>query len=199
MPSSVILKKGLDIRLKGGAEKILAGEVISGLYCVKPTDFPGLTPKLDVKTGDKVLAGTPLFHDKIRPEIIFTSPVSGKVHSIIRGERRRLLEIVVEKEGDKFIESGRSDPARLTRENIKEALLKSGLWPAVRQRPYHIVARPDDMPKAIFISGFDTSPLAPVLMTCRKQFLFRDLILHPLRLTTISLWQTHQHHVSELG
>jgi Na+-transporting NADH:ubiquinone oxidoreductase subunit A len=161
MPSSVILKKGLDIRLKGGAEKILAGEVISGLYCVKPTDFPGLTPKLDVKTGDKVLAGTPLFHDKIRPEIIFTSPVSGKVHSIIRGERRRLLEIVVEKEGDKFIESGRSDPARLTRENIKEALLKSGLWPAVRQRPYHIVARPDDMPKAIFISGFDTSPLAP--------------------------------------
>jgi Na+-transporting NADH:ubiquinone oxidoreductase subunit A len=161
MSSSVKLKKGLDIRIMGGAEKVLAAEVQSSLYGVKPVDFPGLTPKLNVKPGDKVLAGTPLFHDKIRPEILFTSPVNGKVISITRGDRRKLLEIVVEKEGDEFIDFGKADPAGLSREKIKKTLLISGLWPAVRQRPYHIVAHPDDVPKAIFISGFDTAPLAP--------------------------------------
>ncbi len=161
MSSSVKLKKGLDIRIKGGAEKILAADVESSLYGVKPVDFPGLTPKLDVKPGDKVSAGSTLFHDKIRPEIKFTSPVSGKVLSLERGDRRKLLEVVIEKEGDEFIDFGRSDPGMFSREKIKETLLNSGLWPAIRQRPYHIVANHTDVPKSIFISGFDTSPLAP--------------------------------------
>jgi Na+-transporting NADH:ubiquinone oxidoreductase subunit A len=159
--SSIKLNKGLDIRIKGEAEKILAKEIQSTLFAVKPVDFPDLTPKLDVKEGDKVLAGTPLFHDKIHPEVNFTSPVSGKVLSIVRGDRRKLLEIVVEKEGDNFKDFGKSDPGGLSREKIKETLLNSGLWPAVRQRPYHVVANSNDVPKAIFISGFDTSPLAP--------------------------------------
>jgi len=161
MSLSVKLKKGFDIRIKGVAERILAADVQSALYGVKPVDFPGLIPKLNVKPGDAVLAGTPLFHDKIRPEIVFTSPVSGKVVSIIRGDRRKLLEIVVERDGDKYIDYGIADPSGLAREKIKETLLISGLWPSVRQRPYHVVAHPDDVPKAIFISGFDTSPLAP--------------------------------------
>jgi Na+-transporting NADH:ubiquinone oxidoreductase subunit A len=161
MSSLVRLKKGLDIRLKGSAEKVLSAEAQSNLYGVKPVDFPGLTPKLNVKPGDKVLAGTPLFNNKIRPEIMFTSPVSGTVLAINRGERRKLLEIVVEKEGDEFVDFGKADPATLSREKIKENLLISGLWPAVRQRPYHIVANPNDVPKAIFITGFDTAPLAP--------------------------------------
>jgi len=161
MSSSVKLKKGLDIRLKGMAEKNLASEVQLSLYGVKPVDFPGLIPKLNVKPGDNVLAGTPLFHDKIRPEIIFSSPVSGKVLSITRGDRRKLLEVVVEKDGDEFVDFGKSDPEGLSREKIKETLLISGLWPAIRQRPYHIVAHPNDVPKAIFVSGFDTAPLAP--------------------------------------
>ena len=93
MSSSVLIKKGLDIRIKGTAEKIFAGEVDPTRYGVKPTDFPGLTPKLNVKEGDRVSAGSPLFHDKIRPEIQFTSPVSGKVVSITRGDRRKLLEV----------------------------------------------------------------------------------------------------------
>jgi Na+-transporting NADH:ubiquinone oxidoreductase subunit A len=161
MSLSVKLKKGLDIRLKGGAEKVLVSDKQSVLYAVKPLDFPSLTPKLDVKPGDKVLAGTPVFHDKKRPEILFTSPVSGIVRSIIRGDRRKLLEIIIEKEGDEFIDFGKSDPDSLVREKIKERLLLSGLWPAVRQRPYHVVANPDQVPKAIFITGFDTAPLAP--------------------------------------
>jgi Na+-transporting NADH:ubiquinone oxidoreductase subunit A len=161
MSSSVKLKKGLDIKIKGVAEKVLAPDVQSILYGVKPVDFPGLTPKLNVKQGDKVSAGTPLFHDKIRPEIFFTSPVSGTVVSIIRGDRRKLLEIVIEKMGDEFTDFGKADPGTLSREKVKESLLKSGLWPAVKQRPYNVVANPADVPKSIFISGFDTAPLAP--------------------------------------
>jgi len=161
MSLSVKLKKGLDIRMNGKAEKILISDVPSTLYGIKPVDFPGLTPKLDVKPGDKVLAGTPLFHNKLYPEVVFTSPVSGHVVSIIRGDRRKLLEVVVEKEGDDFIDFGKADPTGLTRGKIKDSLLTSGLWPAVRQRPYHVVASPDEVPKAIFISGFDTAPLAP--------------------------------------
>ena len=161
MSLSVKLKRGLDIRMTGKADSILAGEVDSALYAVKPVDFPGLIPKLNVKPGEVVSAGSPLFHDKIRPEIIFSSPVSGKVVSVKRGDRRKLLEVVVEKEGNEYIDFGVSDPSLLSREKIKESLLISGLWPTVRQRPYHVVANPQDVPKAIFISGFDTSPLAP--------------------------------------
>jgi Na+-transporting NADH:ubiquinone oxidoreductase subunit A len=161
MSSSVTIKKGFDIRIKGAAEKHIVQGIDSVRYAVKPEDFQGLIPKLNVRQGDKVLAGTPLFHDKIHPEIVFTSPVSGKVISVNRGERRRLLEIVVEKDGDDFIDFGKCNPLDLNADEIKEALLKSGLWPVIRQRPYHIIAGITDVPKAIFISGFDTSPLAP--------------------------------------
>lgn len=161
MSITVRLKKGLDIKLKGVATKTLAGEVVANLYGVKPVDFPGLTPKLNVREGDKVLAGSPLFHDKLRPEILFTSPVSGEVLYINRGDRRKLLEIVIQKEGDEYVDFGKADAAGLSREKIRETLLKSGLWPAIRQRPYNVVANPNNVPDAIFISGFDTAPLAP--------------------------------------
>jgi Na+-transporting NADH:ubiquinone oxidoreductase subunit A len=161
MSKSVKLKKGLNIRLKGVADKVLASEVVASHYGVKPVDFPGLTPKLNVREGDMVQAGSPLFHDKLHPEILFTSPVSGKVLFIRRGDRRKLLEIVVEKDGDDSVDFGIIDPSGLSREKIKETLLKSGLWPSIRQRPYHVVANPGDVPDSIFISGFDTAPLAP--------------------------------------
>ena len=161
MSLSVKLKKGLDIRLKGQAEKTLNPEVQSLRYAVKPVDFPGLTPKLDVRIGDKVMAGSPLFHDKMNPEVVFVSPVSGSVVEISRGDRRKLLEVIVEKNGDDYIDFGKADPSIISREEIKHKMLKSGLWPVVRQRPYHIVARNTDTPKAIFISAFDSAPLAP--------------------------------------
>lgn len=161
MSATIRLKKGFDIRLEGYAEKVISQLPDPVLYAVKPTDFPGLIPKLDVKPGDRVLAGSVLFHDKLRPEILFTSPVSGKVVAINRGERRRLLEVVVEKTGDDFLNFGKSVTGDSNREMIKKILLVSGLWPVIRQRPYHIVAKPSDVPKSIFISGFDTAPLAP--------------------------------------
>lgn len=161
MPRSIKLKKGFDIRLEGIAEKRIAGVADPVLYGVKPIDFPGLIPKLNVKPGSMVSAGTILFHDKIRPEIVFTSPVSGKVVSVVRGDRRKILEVVIEKSGNNYIDFGKHDPFALSSERIIEYLLASGLWPSVRQRPYHVVANPKDEPKSIFISGFDTAPLAP--------------------------------------
>jgi Na+-transporting NADH:ubiquinone oxidoreductase subunit A len=161
MSRTIRLKKGLDIPLKGAAEKSLAGEINSYRFGVKPIDFPGLIPKLEVKPGDQVKAGSALFHDKLHPEIKFTSPVSGTVLSVERGERRKMLEITVDKNGIDFIDFGKADPSALTREKIIDRLLASGLWPAVRQRPYHIIAKPGNIPKSVFISGFDTAPLAP--------------------------------------
>ncbi|UCG27239.1 MAG: Na(+)-translocating NADH-quinone reductase subunit A, partial [Bacteroidales bacterium] len=102
------------------------------------------------------------FFDKYKPEILFTSPVSGKVSAIVRGERRRILEVVIRADEEMRYESFRQgDPSTMKREEITENLLKSGLWPFIRQRPYNIIANPQDTPKAIFISCFDTSPLAP--------------------------------------
>lgn len=161
MSSSVKLKKGLNIRIAGQAEKSIEKFINPILYAVKPTDFPNLIPKLNVRAGEKVLAGSPLFHDKKRPEILFTSPVSGKVISIDRGDQRKLLEIVVEKNGEEFIDFGKVEINSMNSEFVKKVLQISGLWPAIRQRPYHIVAKPSDIPKAVFVSAFDSAPLAP--------------------------------------
>lgn len=186
MSKNIRLKKGLDIPLKGKAEKRIAGATDPKLYGVKPVDFPGLIPKLDVMPGEIVKAGSPLFHDKLRPEILYTSPVSGTVRLVERGDRRRILEVVVEKSGNEFIDFGKNDPASLSADRIKELLLNSGLWPAIRQRPYHVVANPGDKPKAIFISGFDTSPLAPdynFIMENTPASLFRTGIIAVSKLT----------------
>jgi Na+-transporting NADH:ubiquinone oxidoreductase subunit A len=161
MSVTIKLKKGFNIRIKGSAEKVIDTFPEPVFYGVKPVDFPGLTPKLNVKPGDRVQAGSPLFHDKVHPEIVFTSPVSGTVLSIERGDRRKMLEVVVEKNGNEYITFPKSDPVNLSGEQITQSLLSSGLWPLIRQRPYNIIATPGDMPKSIFISGFDTSPLAP--------------------------------------
>ncbi|MFN8239904.1 MAG: Na(+)-translocating NADH-quinone reductase subunit A [Bacteroidales bacterium] len=163
MPVNFKLKKGFDIRLKGSATKVIAGDVNSTLFGLRPGDFPGLTPKLTVKPGDQVKAGSPLFASKVRPEITFTSPVSGVVKSINRGDQRRILEVVVEKQGEDYIDFGKDDPGKLKRQEIIARMLVSGLWPSVRQRPYHVIANPNDTPKSVFVSGFDTAPLAPDL------------------------------------
>jgi Na+-transporting NADH:ubiquinone oxidoreductase subunit A len=161
MSEIIKLKRGLNLKLKGAADKILTPGTPAGRYGVKPVDFPGLVPKLSVKPGEEVKAGSVLFFDKFRPEVKFASPVSGKVLDVVRGERRRILEIIIEEKGKDYIDFGAAKPDSLSVEEIKEKLLGSGLWPVIRQRPYHIVAIPDQEPKSVFISGFDTSPLAP--------------------------------------
>ncbi len=166
----VKIKKGLDIRLKGKPALQLETLKDSGLYAIKPPDFPGLTPKLAVKVDDKVKAGSVLFFDKKLPELKFTSPVSGKVLAINRGERRRIMEVVVESDGKReSLSFKKGDPKSLSREEIKENLLCSGLWPFIKQRPFNIIARPEETPKAIFLSAFDSAPLAP-----DNEFILKD-------------------------
>jgi len=154
------IKKGLDIKLLGDAERTIV-DLKSRLFAIKPPDFTGCFPKMLVQEGDEVKAGSPLFFDKYREEIFFTSPVSGKVSSIRRGAKRKLLEVIIASDGqNESLDFGTVAPADATREVITEKLLKSGLWPVIRQRPYSVTAHPKDDPKAIFVPAFDSSPLA---------------------------------------
>ena len=170
MAKVIKLKRGLDIRLVGEAEKTVVQVPAGELCAVVPDSFPGITPKLLVSEGSKVKAGTPLFFDKARPQILFTAPVSGTVSAIRRGERRKITAIEIA--ADAAIEYEKFQvpaPAKASREKIVEALLQSGLWPLIMQRPYGLIASPTDTPKAIFISGFDSAPLAPDM-----NFVLRD-------------------------
>lgn len=164
MPTVTRIKRGLDIPLKGEAEKILQTPDRAPEYAVKPTDFHGLFPKMMVEEGERVKAGSPLFYDKYNERVLFTSPVSGTYTKLVRGAKRRILEVIIEPDSeDEYVDFGSADPADLPVEEIKGKLLKSGLWPAIRQRPYSVIANPDDTPKSIFISAFSTVPLAPDL------------------------------------
>ncbi|WP_167619731.1 Na(+)-translocating NADH-quinone reductase subunit A [Maribellus sediminis] len=162
MSEVIRLKKGLNIKLKGSAEKVLEKLPIPATVALKPTDFPGLTPKLSVKAEAEVKAGDALFYDKYHPEIVFTAPVGGKVLSINRGERRKVLEIVIEtNESAGKLQFKKADPAGLSEDEVKEQILKSGLWPFIKRRPYGVIASPTEKPGSIYISTFDTAPLAP--------------------------------------
>lgn len=153
--------KGLDIQLVGEADRHII-TISPDAYAAKPTDFIGVSPKVLVQEGEHVKVGTPLFLDKYREQIIITAPVSGTVKEIRRGAKRLLKEIIIEPgKTVEYIDFGKADPNTLTREKVLEKMLKSGVWPVIRQRPFSVIARPDEDPKAIFISAFDTSPLAP--------------------------------------
>jgi Na+-transporting NADH:ubiquinone oxidoreductase subunit A len=162
MSKIIKLKKGLDLRLVGEAEKVLDKLPMSENYAVCPTDFEGVTPKLLVKVGDKVKAGTPLFFNKYNQEVLFSSPVSGEVSAINRGEKRKVLSVVVKADAVQEYENFEIKPLEsCSSEDVKSVLLSAGLWPMIIQRPYGVIADPMDTPKSIFISGFDSAPLAP--------------------------------------
>ena len=162
MSKVIKLKKGLDIKLNGEAEKVVkpAGKIA---FCaLKPTDFRAVTPKLAVKAGDEVKAGDVLFTDKAHPEVKFTAPVSGIVETVNRGERRKLLEVVIKADAEiQYQDFGAADVNTLSRDEAINKMLDSGVWPVILQRPYQIIADPETTPKAIFVSGFDSAPLAP--------------------------------------
>ena len=161
MSKSIRIKRGLDIKLKGQSEKVVKTVDVKQ-YALKPTDFTGVFPKLLVKSGDRVKAGSIVYFDKYRENIKFTSPVSGTIKEVLRGAKRKMLEIRIEADAENSFEDfGIADPSSLSREQIIEKLLVSGTWPYLIQRPYGVIANPDDNPKAIFISAFDTAPLAP--------------------------------------
>lgn len=161
MSNDIRIRKGLDIRLEGEADKTTKQLPLAKTYAIKPDDFHRIIPKLMVKEGSEVKAGEALFHSKSDERILFPSPVSGKVAEIVRGERRRILEIRIEANGQEFKDFGKKNVQDLSAEQIKEHLLAAGCWPFIKQRPYDVIANPDDKPKAIFVSACKTNPLAP--------------------------------------
>ncbi len=162
MSKIITLRKGLDINLAGKPRESLAEAPLAAEYALSPLDFEGVTPKLLVKVGDKVKAGTPLFFNKYNERVLFTSPVSGTVAAINRGEKRKVLTVTVTPDAEQsYEEFGKPDLKKATREELVELLLRSGLWPMIVQRPYGIIADPTTTPKAIFVSAFDSAPLAP--------------------------------------
>ncbi len=162
MANVIKLRKGLDINLKGTAAETYTTVKEPGFYALVPDDFPGVTPKVVVKEQEYVMAGGPLFIDKYHPEVKFVSPVSGVVTSVERGARRKVLNIVVEAAAKQdYEEFGKMDVNVMDGNSVKAALLNAGLFAFIRQRPYDIIADPSGFPKGIFVSAFDSNPLAP--------------------------------------
>lgn len=155
------IKKGLDIMLEGAAEQQLAACPLAGTYAVKPADFNGIVPKLAVKEGCSVKAGDPLFVDKATEKIAVVSPVSGTVKAIERGERRKLLRICIESDGKQDYKSFNApDLEKASGEEVHALMLEAGMAAFLRQRPYDVIADPEQKPKSIFVSAFSTMPLA---------------------------------------
>lgn len=158
MSKLIKIKKGLDLKLLGGlSEQVAALTITSKDFAIVPDDYHGFTPKLIKKEGEHVLAGEAVLHDKNQPEIVIASPVSGTVTSVVRGARRKIEYVAIT--ADDRQEHQSFDKKDLT--DAKSALLKSGLWATFRQRPYGIVPSTEKSPRDIFISTFDSSPLAP--------------------------------------
>nr|MCR4565873.1 NADH:ubiquinone reductase (Na(+)-transporting) subunit A [Bacteroidales bacterium] len=169
MSNNIRLKKGLDIPVAGQAALQCERTVIGDVVAVSGCEFRALVPRLLVKEGDSVLCGTPVLADKKRPEILFTSPVSGTVKAVVRGEKRKLIEVQIQTDGQQAaIDFGKKDIDALSAAEVKDALLQSGLWPSFVQRPYGIIANPEDTPDAIFVSAFSTAPLAADIDFCCK-------------------------------
>lgn len=156
------IRKGLDIKLKGKAALETTTVGCTDNWSMTPADYHGLTPKVVVKEGDIVMAGSPLMIDKQQPDIKFVSAVSGTVSAVVRGEKRALLNILVKPDiKTTYLDFPKENPLELSPEAVKARLCDAGLWPYIKQRPYDVIANPDKTPKAIYISGFDTAPLAP--------------------------------------
>ncbi|WP_400074166.1 Na(+)-translocating NADH-quinone reductase subunit A [Zobellia russellii] len=161
MSKDIRIKKGLNIKLVGAAEQTTSKAVLSNVYAIDLNDFHGVTPKMLIKQGAEVKAGEPLFYNKNKESMLFVSPVSGELVEIVRGARRRILslKILADKE-QTGIAHDLLNVEGASKEEVKAYLLKGGCWPFIKQRPYDIIADPDANPKAIFVSGYVTAPLA---------------------------------------
>lgn len=157
------IKKGLDLPISGAPMmQIEAGPPVSHVALVG-RDYQGMKPTLLVAVGDQVALGQPLFNDKANPKIHYTSPASGKVVAINRGERRAFLSLVVELSGNEektFASSEVGQLDRLTATDVERRLLESGLWTSFRTRPYSKIPAPGTQPAALFVTAMDTNPLA---------------------------------------
>ena len=161
MANVIKLRKGLDVNLKGQAAKEVFDVESPGVFALMPDDFTGTKPKVVVKEGDAVKVGDALFVDKVRPEVKFVSPVSGKVTLVERGDRRKVLTVRVAADAQQqYVDFGKKNLEQMTAQDVKDTLLETGLFGFFKQRPYDVVPDPSVSPKAIFVSAFNSMPLA---------------------------------------
>ncbi|SEB97850.1 Na+-transporting NADH:ubiquinone oxidoreductase subunit A [Tenacibaculum sp. MAR_2009_124] len=161
MSKDIRIKKGLDIRLVGEAEQVTTELPLGSVFAVRPDDFHGVIPKIIAKEGTEVKAGEALFYNKSDERMLFPSPVSGKVSEIVRGARRKVLSIKITADGkQEYKDFGKKDVDSMSGEEVKNHLFTSGCWPFIKQRPYDVVANPNQEPKAIFVSAYASAPLA---------------------------------------
>ena len=160
MSKDIKIKKGLDIKLVGEAEKTVEQAIISNFCTLRPEDFHSVIPKLVAKEGTTVQAGDVIFHDKSNEKVKFVSPVSGTVVEVLRGPKRRIDAIKIQADKEQSFKDFGKFNVNSDAASTKAHLLDSGCWPFIKQRPYDVIAKSERSPKSIFISGHDTSPLA---------------------------------------
>lgn len=187
-------RRGANLNIKGIAEKILDNTTSVTTFALNPDDFFGTIPKLICKEGAQVEAGAPIFFSKKNPDIKFVSPVSGTITAIERGPKRKIERIcIAASKTQKFVSHSVQGWEKMDREQLKALLMESGNWPFIQQRPYGIMANPDDTPKAIFVNTVKTNPLSEdlrfVLKDDQKEFqlgidLLNKLVDQPIFLGT---------------
>lgn len=161
MSKTIKIKRGHDLKLVGKASTEVENLPLSSTYALKPTDFANITPKLLEREGAEVKAGDAVFIDKDRPDIKFCAPVSGEITEVRRGEKRKILEIVILADKEvKYADFGKADPNSLSKDEITEKLLESGAWTVIKERPFGVVANPKHEAKNIFVTGISSAPLA---------------------------------------
>lgn len=161
MSKDIRIKRGLNISLVGEAEQVTTELPLGSVFAIRPDDFHGVIPKILAKEGTEVKAGEALFYNKSDERMLFPSPVSGKVSEIVRGARRKVLAIKISADGkQEYKDFGKKDVDAMSGEEVKNHLFASGCWPFIKQRPYDVVANPNQEPKAIFVSAYASAPLA---------------------------------------
>ena len=171
------IRKGLDLPISGVPEQHVTTGASIHHVAIVGDDYVGMRPAMLVQEGDRVIKGQALFEDKKNPDVMFTAPASGTVVAIHRGERRVLQSVVIQIEGDEKREFARfdaADLATLSHDAVQTQLLESGLWTALRTRPYSKTPVPGTVPAAIFVTAIDTNPLSadpqPLILAERNAF-----------------------------
>jgi len=158
------IKKGLNLPITGAPESTLEDARRVGKVALIGTDYLGLKPTMAVKEGDRVKLGQLLFTDKKLPDVRYTSPAGGTVIAINRGEKRVLLSVEItidrQEEAESFASYVEDRLTQLSSKEVKDNLLASGLWTALRARPFSKVPTPDTSPHSLFVNAMDTNPLA---------------------------------------
>ena len=183
----VVIKRGFDIKIQGKANPTLNNSFKSVNFAIKPPDFHGMSPipKCEFEIGDQIMAGSPLFFDKKRPEIIFTAPVSGEIIDLKRGDKRKIEEIIISADKEmKYKDFGLANPVELSREKVVQKLVESGVWPLIKQRPFDLIPAIDAIPAFVYVSTFATAPLAPdsnfIFLGCQQEFITGIGVLNKL-------------------